>query len=177
MQTIKYKGTEFQIRENTLLIKESAVPLLVKYRKLQLEYLDDFDTSLIDEYEDKIKTFETAIEQVKNNLELNQYNSEDKRKEDELYLESTEQKLEAKRVEFMNDKQVKIIQKAKQEIIGLAIMQLCYDKELIKRLLNKLLIGDLSIIDYESEDYLPFALGAVTYFFTISGLSKNELNM
>ena len=174
MQTIKYKGTEFQIRDNTLLIKESAVPLLVKYRKLQLEYLDDFDTSLIDEYEDKIRTYETAFSQVQKNLTIDEYESEEKKKEDELYLEEITKKLEAKRLEFASDKQVEIIQQAKQEIIGLAIMQLCYDKDMIKRLLSKLLIGDLNVIDFESDEYLPFALEAVTYFFTIAGMNKRK---
>lgn len=173
MQIIKYKDTEFRVKDNTLLIKESAVPLLVKYRKLQMEYLDDFDTSLIDTYEEKIGSYKVAIGQVEKNLSKEGfYKSEEKRNEDADYLETVKQKLSDLQLEMENDSQVQIIQKARQEIIGLAIMQLCYDKELIKRLLSKLLIGDLNVIDYESEDYLKFALEAVTHFFTISGLSK-----
>jgi hypothetical protein len=160
MQTIKYKDTEFQIRDNNLLIKESAVPLLVKFRKLQAEYLDDMDNSIIDEYEKTIKQYETVISQIENDETQTEY------------LETIKKKLVDTKELYVNDEQVKIIRSAREEIMGLMLMQLCYDKPMILKLFNKLLIGNLNIIDWDSEESLIFSLEAVTRFFTIAKLSK-----
>jgi len=173
MQTINYKGTEFQIKNNNLAIKKAGFDLLFKYRELQLKHLDILDTSIIDSYKKRMYEYETVIKQVSANQAVQGYYKDEKeKKKDFKYLKDIEKKLIDLKNEYENDNSIKVIKQAQSEIMGMIILRLTLEVESVKELFGAMLMGDLSVIDYESPEYSIFAMEALTYFFTIMELNK-----
>ena len=155
MKKIIHNETEFELKDyNDLSVRQASVPLLIKYKKLSIEYLGDFDTTLIDKHTDKIAMLKTAISQIEN------------KPEDAEYKAELELKLQLAEQEFKSDTIAQNLLEAKQEIEALIIIELSLEIELMKKLFSKILIGDVSKIIYSGEQYTVFAMEVLDHFFT-----------
>lgn len=162
MTTINYKGIEYKIKDSSLEIQQAAMPLLIEYRKMRAEYLDDIDRSLIDSYKIEIFNLETAISQVKDDETQTEY------------LKSLEEKLRDVKSKYENDEEVKIIEAMINDVEGLLLASLALNTPVMKKLFSKILIGDLSKIDYSDEEYKTFAVNVLINFFLIMQPSKEK---
>jgi hypothetical protein len=157
-----FNGIEYKLKENNLAINQASIPLLIKYRKLQAEYLDDIDISLVNAYDNRINELETAVKQLK---EL----------DNEQEVIDAEERLKEVKEQKANDEEVQIIAKMKNDIEALILTELSLDTVLMSKLFSKILIGDTSKIDYEHSDYRMFAMEVLAGFFTLMQLNKNGL--
>lgn len=168
--TIKFKDTEYKIKEG-LAVDKIATPLLISYRKLQAEYIDDIDTSKIKEYEARINLLETAIEQVK---EKNESDLVEEGKTYGEYLSELETKLDAVKNDFENDNEVIITQKLIRDIEALLIKEVASDNKIMTSLYSKMLEGDVSKIDVNDKEYQKFSLEVLANFFILVGNNLKE---
>jgi len=157
-----FNGIEYKLKENNLAINQASIPLLIKYRKLQAEYLDDIDISLVNAYDNRINELETAVKQLK---EL----------DNEQEVIDAEERLKEVKEQKANDEEVQIIAKMKNDIEALILTEISLDTVLMSKLFSKILIGDTSKIDYEHSDYRMFAMEVLAGFFTLMQLNKNGL--
>ena len=162
MTTIKYKDVEYKIKDSSLEIQQAAMPLLIEYRKMRAEYLDDIDRSLIDSYKTEINNIETAISQIKDDETQTEY------------LKSLEEKLRDVKSKYENDEEVKITEAMINDVEGLLLASLALNTPVMKKLFSKILIGDLSKIDYSDEEYKAFAVNVLINFFLIMQPSKEK---
>ena len=167
-----FNGTEYKIKDNNLAINQASIPLLIKYRKLQAEYLDDIDTSIISKYDNRINELKTAINDLS---KLNESDIFDGEQTNGNKLIELQERL--KEVEDLkeNDEELQIISKMKNDIEALILTEISLDTDLMSKLFSKILIGDTSKIDYEHPDYRMFAMEVLAGFFTLMQLSKNGL--
>ncbi len=157
-----FNGIEYKLKENNLAIDQESIPLLIKYRKLQAEYLDDIDISLVNAYDNRIGELETAIKQLK---EL----------DNEQEVIDAEERLKEVKEQKANDEEVQITVKMRNDIIALIFKALTLDTVLMSKLFPKILIGDVSKIDYQHPDYSKFAQEVLVGFFLLKQSYKNGL--
>lgn len=166
-----FNGIEYTIKDNSLAIDQASIPLLVKYRKLRGDYLDDIDTSAIQYYDKQIDHLETAISQLKALDENDIFKDEQTNGQRIIELET---QLKEVKEQKANDEEVQIISKMRNDIEALILTELALDTELMGKLFSKILIGDLSKIDYKHTDYKQFAVNVLVNFFLIMQSSKQK---
>lgn len=149
---IKYKDTDFTFVYDPSLIKKKKNRLLKKYFSLEKEFLGDIDKSLIESYENRIAELETAIETTK----------------DEKHKAELQIKLDKAKNDFETDSKVKSIQKEIAQCTGLLMTELCEDTEFMKPFLKEVLQGDISIIEFGSQDALVFIMEVINNFFSFT---------
>ncbi len=169
---MKFNGTEYTIKDNNLAINQASIPLLIKYRKLQAEYLDDIDTSIIDKYEHRISELKNAINDLSKLNESDIFEGEQTNGNKLIELRERLKEIEDLKA---SDEELQIISKMKNDIEALILTELSLDTALMSKLFSKILIGDTSKIDYEHSDYRLFAMEVLANFFTVLQLSKNGL--
>ena len=167
-----FNGIEYKLKENNLAINQASIPLLIKYRKLQAEYLDDIDLSPVLFYDNKINEYEIIIRQLKELSAEDVYI--DNITNGEKLIEIEEKLKELKELKE-NDEEVNIILKMRNDIEALILTEISLDTDLMFKLFSKILIGDTSKIDYEHPDYQMFAMEVLAGFFTLMQLNKNGL--
>ena len=141
-----FNGIEYKLKENNLAINQASIPLLIKYRKLQAEYLDDIDLSPVLFYDNKINEYEIIIRQLKELSAEDVYI--DNITNGEKLIEIEEKLKELKELKE-NDEEVNIILKMRNDIEALILTEISLDTDLMFKLFSKILIGDASKIDYE----------------------------
>jgi len=167
-----FNGIEYKLKENNLAINQASIPLLIKYRKLQAEYLDDIDISAIQYYDNQIERIELMISQIQALNENDIFKDNQTNKERIIELEAELKDLKDQKA---NNEEVNIISKMRNDIEALILTEIALDKDLMFKLFSKILIGDTSKIDYEHEDYRLFAMEVLASFFTLMQLNKNGL--
>ena len=172
MNKIEFNGTEFEVIENNLDVLESATPIFVKYRKLQAEYLDDIDTSLVDSYLNRIAQLRLALSQIE---KLNPADVYDGEQTNEQKCEELKKKIETLESEFENNEECAITLKLKSDIESILISGIALDRNLMSRLYRKILKGDIGKIDYTNPDYKFFAIKVLESFFSVLQRSGNGL--
>lgn len=159
---IKQNNNEYEVRENDLDILVKGNPLIIRYKVLEEEHLFGVDFSLLEEYEERIQRYETVISQ----LEEKELTDEEK-----TYLQETRDKLNDVLTERTNDKRAQSKIALKEELTALIMNELVSDKELMKKIYSRLLIGNINAIDYNDK---AFAIQVVTAFFLVFLKSKKE---
>ena len=167
-----FNGNEYTIKDNNLAINQASIPLLIKYRKLQAEYLDDIDTSIIGKYDNRINELKTAIDGISKLSDSAIFDGEQTNGNKLIELQERLKEVETLKE---NDEELQIISKMKNDIEALILTELSLDTVLMSKLFSKILIGDTSKINYEHSEYRLFAMEVLAGFFTILQLSKNEL--
>ena len=167
-----FNGIEYKLKENNLAINQASIPLLIKYRKLQAEYLDDIDISLVTQYDKRIHELETAVNDLS---KLNEGDIFEGEQTNGQKLNELEEKLKEVKERKANDEEVQIVSKMRNDIEALILTEISLDTDLMFKLFSKILIGDASKIDYEHPDYRMFAMEVLAGFFTLMQLNKNGL--
>ena len=90
------------------------------------------------------------------------------------HLKSLEEKLRDVKSKYENDEEVKIIEAMINDVEGLLLASLALNTPVMKKLFSKILIGDLSKIDYSDEEYKTFAVNVLINFFLIMQPSKEK---
>lgn len=169
---MNFNGNEYKIKDNNLAINQASIPLLIKYRKLQAEYLDDIDTSIISKYDNRINELKTAIDGISKLSDDAIFDGEQTNGNKLIELQERLKEIETLKE---NDEELQIISKMKTDIEALILTELSLDTALMSKLFSKILVGDTSKIDYEHSDYRMFAMEVLAGFFTVLQLSKNGL--
>lgn len=167
-----FNGIEYKLKENNLAINQASIPLLVKYRKLQAEYLDDIDLSSSQYYDNQIERIELMISQIQELNENDIFKDEQTNKERIIELEAELKEIKEQKA---NNQEVQIVSKMRDEIDKYIMIELALDEVLMSKMFSKILIGDISKIDFESPDYVLFAAEVLAGFFTQSQLLKVKL--
>jgi len=167
-----FNGIEYTVKDNNLAINQASIPFLIKYRKLQAEYLDDIDTSIISKYDNRINELKTAISDLSKLNENDIFDGEQTNGNKLIELQERLKEIETLKE---NDEELQIISKMKNDIEALILTELSLDTALMSKLFSKILIGDTSKIDYEHSDYRMFAIEVIASFFTLMQLNKNGL--
>ncbi len=151
------------MRDSSLAINQASIPILAEYRILQGEYLDVLDMSLVKAYQKEISTIELAISQIKDDEEQVEY------------LSTLETKLSDLKEALANDQEAQILIKTKQDIEGIILMGLVLNIPVMKKFLGKILIGDISKIEFsDNDDYIKFASEVLVNFFTLMQRNKKK---
>jgi hypothetical protein len=169
---IKFKDTEFELVENNLDILDAATPFFVKSRKLQAEYLDDIDTSLIKQYENRIEQLSISIKQISALEPTAIYDGEQTNEQKVIELE---EKLKEVETEFSENEECNIIKKMKNDIEALMTVQIALDKDIMTKIYKRILKGDISKIDYLDSEYKTFAVKVLGSFFFLLQRNGNGL--
>lgn len=169
---IKFKDTEFELVENNLDILETSFPIIMKYMKLEKEYIGDVDKSLIKFYEKRIKELEEAIKQISELEPTAIYEGE--QTNEQKIIELTE-KLQDVKTAFSEDEECNATRELVNKLESNIMVYIAMDKKVMSKFYKSILKGDTSKIEYKGEDYKLFAAKVLESFFLLLQRNKNEL--
>ena len=169
-KTYKYNNVVYTLKPATLDVLSAAAPMLAKFRKLQQKYTRDIDMSVVNVLKSRIEELELSIDQLKEISGDTDNNSE--------RIAQLESKLKEAKEQFDIDEQIQGTLTLYNECIGLAMLELIGDKEMINAFLNKALVSDREAIgnieiDFSGETTFEFVKDVVHDFFcSIAGARK-----
>ena len=167
-KTYKYNNVDYTLKHVTLDVLSSAAPMLAKFRKLQQKYIRDIDMSAVNVLRTRIEELELSIDQLK---EGGAENNPER-------IAQLELKIKDAKEQFDIDEQIQGTLTLYNECIGLAMLELIGDKEMINAFLNKALVSDREAIgnieiDFSGETTFEFVKDVVHDFFcSIAGARK-----
>ena len=167
-KTYKYNNVVYTLKPATLDVLSAAAPMLAKFRKLQQKYTRDIDMSVVNVLKSRIEELELSIDQLK---EGGAENNPER-------IAQLELKIKDAKEQFDIDEQIQGTLTLYNECIGLAMLELIGDKEMINAFLNKALVSDRAAIgnieiDFSGETTFEFVKDVVHDFFcSIAGARK-----
>jgi len=170
-----YNNNSYNLKPITLAVLASAAPVMAKFRKLQQKYTSDINLKQIESAKKRISELETGLEQLKQNS----YGQETEENTGSR-IEELEQKLQNAKEQFDNDYQMQSVLKLYNECLGLAMLELMGEGNLIKPFLGNVLqpvegnSADINI-DLHDPDAVGFTGDVVRDFFgLIAGYRKKS---
>jgi hypothetical protein len=171
-----YKNGNYQLKPITLDVLAGAVPMLVKFRKLQQKYTADINMKAIESARVRISELNISIKQLKQNC------SEPETGENDINarIAELEQNLKAANELFDSDENLQSTLKLYNECLGLAMLELIGDVMLVKPFLMKVLIpvegSSVGInVDLQEPEAVEFVRDVASDFFAhIAGARKKS---
>jgi hypothetical protein len=144
--------------------------MLAKFRKLQQKYTKDIDMNAVNVLKARIEELELSIDQLKEISGDTNNNSE--------RITQLECKLKEAKEQFEHDEQVKGAITLYNECLGIAMLELIGDKEMINAFMKTALVADCGQegnveIDFSGVEAFEFVKDVVHDFFcSIAGARK-----
>lgn len=174
-----YNGENFKMKEHNLLLQDSGILLMSKFRKLLAIQSVDIDTKPLEEYSKQIDSLDVEIEGIKefNQEQLNELNTElsteDRNRisseisEREKILKQKQEKKIELETQRDNDPEVKLIRDFQAIASETALLQLLNDRNLIKKTFEKAIEGDHNKLNYfdTTTEFKLFLMKIINDFF------------
>ncbi|MBM4158587.1 MAG: hypothetical protein FJ216_07395 [Ignavibacteria bacterium] len=169
MRIYTYKNQEFRLKANNLNLRKQSADFMLKYEDYMYNATKNIDFYPLQKYRNKMSDFNTAISQLsKKNLGSNNDIPDENKNEIKKLNKSLTKLMD----DFENDQKAQSLLQYEKKIENLVFLKLISDENVIKPLIDDILIGNTKIIDYDNEDTLIFLSDILRDFFLTIGKNK-----
>ena len=161
-KTIKFREHEFKLIPDNILLKKKSNRLLKKYFDLDAEFTGNIDTSAIDAYEEQLRDPRLAKNQLTALLDTDI--DKETRAEYEADIKRLNERIAEIETKRNTDPKVIAIEDHRDRCRGLILKDIQEDTDFIKPLFAEILEGDVSKIEYDTEDGEVFIAEVVGFF-------------